>query len=61
MLNTATFVRSATCSADAGGSAPKYSSEYASSDATTKSCDRASSAARSYSSKGAVAAVGLFG
>ena len=60
-MNTATFVRVDTCSADTGGSAPKYSSEYASSDATTKSYARASSAARSYSSSGAVAAVGLFG
>ena len=46
VLKTITLVRSASCSADAGGSS-NQSSVYASSEATTKPCSRASPASRS--------------
>ena len=46
VLKTTTFVRSATCSADTGGSS-NQSSEYASSEQTRKPCSRARAASSS--------------
>src|SRR5688572_31577109 len=59
-LNTTTFVQSSSWSADGGGS-PNQSSVYASSEASTKPCSRASPARVSRKESGAMAPVGLFG
>ena len=60
VLNATTFVRSASCSAEGGGSS-NQSSVYASSEASTKPRSRASDASRSRNASGATAPVGLFG
>src|SRR5215218_7921817 len=61
VLNASTPVRSATCSADAGGSPANQSSLYASSLASTAPATRDRAAASSRNAGGAVTAVGLFG
>ena len=60
VLNATTFVQSSSWSAEGGGSS-NQSSLYASSEARTKPCSRASTASRSRNASGATAPVGLFG